>query len=252
MTIYSISLLLTFMYLVGEHLYSLYKKDGIYPRNESFSNYFTWAGINLLSKTTTPFHFIFLFSVFSVLNYSYKHTTLFTLIACLLLVDFSYYVLHRLKHTYAFLWATHHVHHSGKAFNMSTYLRTSWVEHAYLLSAPLIPAVIAGFNPSTVISVSMFLLIYQFYCHSNYLINILPRWLDLIFITPHLHSIHHDENKKNYNSNFGVCFSFWDSIFNTLTKEITTFTPGIKEYKQENVFKIQLDPLREYLKTWQK
>lgn len=234
---------LTFSYLFAENLYSFFKKDGVYTTKESVTNYVTGIVLKLISNVDS-YYFGGFFILFGIFGYTYKPFSVASFLSCLIVIDFFYYLLHRMKHKVNFFWTFHHVHHSGKDFNMSTYLRTSWVEHLFLLPFPLLPALFIGFNPYLIISVSYFLFIYQFYCHSSYIK--LPRWLDLVFVTPYNHSIHHDEENSHHNSNFGVMLSLWDRVFHSYTANIKSFTPGLKNYKQFNVIKIQLDPIQNY------
>lgn len=241
--------LFTYMFMFTENIYSYIKKDNVYTKKESMANYLTGAVISIISRVDTFYYGLF-FVVFNFLGYKYYSMTFVSFVTCLIVIDFFYYLLHRMKHTYNFFWQFHFVHHSGKDFNMSTYLRTSWVEHSYMLPFPLLPAIIIGINPYTVIFTSFFLFIYQFYCHSSYVK--LPKFFDYILITPRNHAIHHDSATEHHNSNYGVMFSIWDRMFGTYSSECKNFIPGIKNYKQNNAIKIQTDPIFSFIKSLKK
>jgi len=44
------------------------------------------------------------------------------------------------------------------------------------------------------------------------------KYLELVFITPRLHFVHHHPNPRFTNSNYGFIFSIWDRAFGTYTE----------------------------------
>jgi len=42
-----------------------------------------------------------------------------------------------------------------------------------------------------------------------------PLWL--LFVTPHMHKVHHSRDQKETDSNYSNIFSLWDKIFGTYT-----------------------------------
>jgi len=58
----------------------------------------------------------------------------------------------------------------------------------------------------------------QFLNHSH-LIRKIP-WLDMIFITPSDHRVHHGKNDPYKDTNFGGTFVIWDKIFRTFQPEM--------------------------------
>jgi sterol desaturase/sphingolipid hydroxylase (fatty acid hydroxylase superfamily) len=163
----------------------------------------------------------------------------------LILVDFMYYIFHRLHHALPLLWVFHHVHHGDKKLNLSTAYRISIVEQIYLFLF-YVPILLVGVPPYMILLSHYSLVIYQFFCHSIYIK--FPNFLKILFITPQLHSIHHDQEIKHQNSNFGGVFSIWDRLFGTYVNTIDSFTPGIKGYKQDNFIMMQIDPIVAYFK----
>ena len=84
--------------------------------------------------------------------------------------------------------------------------------------------------------------------HSRYIG--LPRFLEIIFVTPQYHLIHHSQNIKNHNSNFGVLFSIWDRMFGTYTKNMSGNLFGVKDYYQSNFIKVHTDPMVDYYRKY--
>ena len=168
---------------------------------------------------------------------------------CLLFVDFVHYLFHRVRHSVSLLWMAHSVHHSDDKFNLSTFTRASWVESIYA-NTPTVIGILAGFDPIMVLVVSQINFFYQFLCHSSYVK--LPLWCDLLLMTPRNHQIHHDQEVRHQNSNYGGILSIWDRMCGTYIAEIDTFKPGIKGYHQDNFIKMETDPILDYIKSFQR
>ena len=239
--------LILFLLVLIEYIFSLYKKDGIYSKKSTLVNVFTQF-FGVLKDITIPF--LGILSIFTLLNNHVFHIfnlpeNLFVLLLCLILMDFLYYLFHRVSHATKFFWMFHFVHHSDRSLNLSVGFRSSFFEilGLFLFYSPLL---LLG------IPIKVFLLAfsitstYQFLTHSRYIK--LPRVLSYILVIPKHHLIHHDEDIRYQNSNFSGVFIIWDKFFNTYTKEIASFTPGIKGYIQNNIIKIHTDPIRTILK----
>lgn len=193
------------------------------------------------------------FGVLSIFRTLDAHTThlfnmpenLFVLLLCLVLMDFLYYLFHRLSHATKFFWMFHFVHHSDKHYNLSVGFRSSFFEilGLFLFYSPLL---ILGIPLKIFLLAFSITSTYQFLTHSRYIK--LPKILSHILVSPRHHLIHHDENIQHQNNNFAGVFSVWDRLFNTHTKEIVAFTPGIKGYEQDHFIKIHTDPIRRFLK----
>ncbi len=238
----------TFFVLLAEFLYSLFKKDAIYSVASTLGNMLRGLILFFISSGVDAFYFDRLFVWFAQPTSSPTLVTSGSMVLfCLLVLDLLYYLVHWLKHSFGFLWAFHAVHHNDRNFNMSTYLRASWVERIFVTSLPLLVVFFLGFSTWEITLALFISFIYQFYCHSQYLQ--LPKLLEWFLITPNLHKIHHDQSEKNQRSNFGVVFSIWDRLFGTYVGEIEHFTPGIKGYRQDNFIKMETDPLFDYYRS---
>lgn len=229
-----------------EFIYSYIKKDGVYDPNITLTNMV--SGLYVLrfisDRMDTILFTAIIFFFYTFLGYPRPDQfSWIQFIFCLFLVDFVYYVSHRLHHKFRFLWMIHSVHHSDHRYNMSTYLRASVIQQLYggLL---FIPILATGIEPKTIVAAASVLFVYQFICHSSYIT--FPTFLGYVLILPQIHKIHHDQEMKHQMSNYGSVFSIWDRMFGTYVPQIATFTPGIKGYAQTNIIKIQTDPIVEY------
>ena len=150
--------------------------------------------------------------------------------------DLGFYWLHRLHHEWPLLWAVHLIHHQGQYYNLSLGVRNSW--YSSLTSIPFFMLLaLLGVPLPVFIGVSIVHYTIQFYNHNNLVPRI--KWLEWFLVTPALHRIHHVNEPRYCNSNYGGTFSFWDRLFGSLEPELpaTSFTFGIgREKPSENPF----------------
>lgn len=130
--------------------------------------------------------------------------------------DFCYYWNHRLGHEISILWAAHAVHHQSEEYNLSTALRQtsssfifSWIFY--------VPLFLIGIPADVLITVAAANLIYQFWVHTRF-VNRLGV-LDRILVTPSNHRVHHAQNERYIDKNYGGIFVLWDRMFGTFAEE---------------------------------
>ncbi len=223
-----------------EILYSIYKKDGAYSLSGTVGNLVHGIFLVAISIMCISLYAQYFSDIFSWLNHRYTPISALSFMACLLFVDFMYYIFHRIHHSFKFLRKFHRVHHGDTKFNLTTAFRISLIEQVYILLF-LTPLILIGYDPYVTFLAAFFLVIYQFFCHSHYLK--LPRFFDLLLITPSNHKIHHDSRRENQDSNYGAIFSIWDRMFGTFKNSSEKITFGIPGYKEDNPFKMEIDPL---------
>ena len=131
--------------------------------------------------------------------------------------DFLYYWYHRLSHEISVLWAAHAVHHQSEDYNLTTALRQtstgflfSWIFY--------LPLFLVGFPLQVIIAVSAVNLIYQFWVHTQSLRRL--GVLDYIFVTPSNHRVHHAQNERYIDKNYGGMLILWDRMFGTFQDEL--------------------------------
>ena len=130
--------------------------------------------------------------------------------------DFCYYWYHRFSHEISILWAAHAVHHQSEEYNLSTALRqtsTSFL-FGWIFYLPLF---VIGFPLEVLIAVNAVNLIYQFWVHTR-LIGRLGV-LEYVMMTPSHHRVHHAQNERYIDKNYGGMFIVWDRLFGTYEPE---------------------------------
>ena len=130
--------------------------------------------------------------------------------------DFCYYWFHRFSHEISVLWAAHAVHHQSEDYNLSTALRQTstgfvfgWIFY--------VPLFVIGFPLEVLVTVNAVNLIYQFWVHTQ----VIRRMgvLDRILVTPSNHRVHHAQNQRYIDKNYGGMLILWDRLFGTFEDE---------------------------------
>jgi len=130
--------------------------------------------------------------------------------------DFCYYWNHRLGHEISILWAAHAVHHQSEDYNLSTALRQT--SSSFLFSWIFyVPLFLLGFPVDVLVTVGALNLIYQFWVHTQHIDRL--GVLDRIFVTPSNHRVHHAQNERYIDKNYGGIFILWDRMFGSFAEE---------------------------------
>lgn len=147
--------------------------------------------------------------------------------------DFFYYWFHRFGHRTRMGWAGHVNHHSSTYFNYSTALRQSWTS-PFFYTWFLIPLVLLGFDPLTIVLAHAVNLLYQFWVHTE-LVGKMPRWFEAVMNTPSHHRVHHGANDEYVDKNYAGIFIVWDRLFGTFQPEKDQVVYGLrKEFTSRN------------------
>ncbi len=130
--------------------------------------------------------------------------------------DFCYYWNHRFGHEISVLWAAHAVHHQSEEYNLSTALRqtSSGFVFGWIFYVPLF---LIGIPADVLVTVAAVNLIYQFWVHTRFINRM--GILDRILVTPSNHRVHHAQNARYIDKNYGGIFVLWDRLFGTFTEE---------------------------------
>ena len=130
--------------------------------------------------------------------------------------DFCYYWFHRMSHEVSVLWAAHSVHHQSEDYNLSTALRQTstgflftWIFY--------VPLFLIGFPVEVLMTVYAVNLIYQFWVHTQLVRRTGP--FDYILVTPSNHRVHHAQNERYIDKNYGGMLVLWDRLFGTFEDE---------------------------------
>lgn len=163
-----------------------------------------------------------------LMQVSVLSVVLYTL-AFALAMDFAVFITHYLQHKIPLLWQFHQVHHSAEVLTPMTIYRMHPVDLFFtgIVGALLVGLAYAGFTyltqatPSAYEVMGLNVIVFVFYFlgynlrHSHIWLNY-PSWLSHILISPAQHHIHHSVERKHWDKNMGLIFSFWDKLFGTL------------------------------------
>ncbi len=148
-------------------------------------------------------------------------------IVLFIVVDFANFVSHFLQHKVGFLWELHKVHHSATVLTPITTSRVNPLgdkfDHLVAATVNGIPAGVAMYFFDfraldigvMVATVNLFASILNLDSlrHSNYQISF--GWFDRVFISPHMHQLHHSAQFEDWDINLGNKLAVWDWIFGT-------------------------------------
>ena len=77
---------------------------------------------------------------------------------------------------------------------------------------------VLGIPAEVVVTVGSLNLIYQFWVHTEHVPKL--GWFEWIFVTPSNHRVHHAQNDRYLDRNYGGLFILWDRLFGTFQEEL--------------------------------
>ncbi len=158
------------------------------------------------------------------------------LVLSVMLFDLVTYWFHRMAHRLPLVWRFHRVHHSDTNMDASTNFRSHPIEFIFWFGpSNIIAAAIFGLSN---LSLGLYFLIVTplfFLEHTNLKF---PTWIDrtigLVFTTPNMHKVHHEQDQYYTDSNFADIFILWDRIFGTFKyKPPSQISFGLKEFDED-------------------
>lgn len=145
-----------------------------------------------------------------------------TWVLATVLYDLCYYWFHRISHERTIFWASHVAHHQSEDYNLSTALRQT--STGFLLGWIFyVPMFLIGIPAEVVVSVGSLNLIYQFWVHTEHVPKL--GWYEWLFVTPSNHRVHHAQNERYLDRNYGGLFIIWDRLFGTFQEELDDEPP---------------------------
>ena len=137
-------------------------------------------------------------------------------------------------HRVPLLWAFHQVHHSAETMTPFTIFRTHPIEgFIFLLRTSIVQGITISIflflfgnkvDLITIFGASVGVVIFHSLGsnlrHSHIKIRY-PRIIEMLFISPGQHQIHHSTEKRHFDKNFGVALAVWDLIFGSLVHSET-------------------------------
>jgi len=140
--------------------------------------------------------------------------------------DFSRFFLHYLLHKIPALWEFHKVHHSALVLTPFTIYRSHPVESLlYAFRMALTQGIVVGvcyyfLGPTLkmydILGANAFVFLFNFFGSNLRHSHIWLSWGDRIeryLISPAQHQIHHSDNPKHFDANFGAALALWDRLF---------------------------------------
>lgn len=138
------------------------------------------------------------------------------IVGILLLDLIGAYLIHWTEHKVRWMWKFHLVHHSDTTVDVTTGLRHHPGETVFRISFTILAVVVVGAPIGIVMLYQSLSVLFAHITHAN--INIpqkVDRVLSYIFVTPHMHKVHHHYQQPLTDTNYGNIFSVWDRIFGT-------------------------------------
>ncbi len=140
--------------------------------------------------------------------------------------DFTRFYLHYLLHKVPALWEFHKVHHSALVLTPFTIYRSHPVESLlYAFRMAITQGTVVGicyyfFGPTLkmydILGANAFVFLFNFFGSNLRHSHIWLSWGDKVenyFISPAQHQIHHSDNPKHFDANFGAALALWDRLF---------------------------------------
>ncbi len=133
--------------------------------------------------------------------------------------SFATYWTHRMMHAVPIFWRIHRVHHADAEVDVSTSLRNHPLE--LLVTVPVSVTVIisTGAPPTAVIAAQAIAVAAAIWQHADIEVPRLEGILSRFLITPLIHRVHHNPERRLHDSNYGELITLWDRLFGT-------FNPG--------------------------
>jgi len=116
------------------------------------------------------------------------------------------------------------IHHSLERFSFTSAVRLPWMEAIYkpvlALWVPLL-----GFHPVAFAAMGALVLMVGQLQHTELVRR--RTALDLVFVTPSAHRVHHGSNPEYLDKNFGSMLIVWDRLFGTYAPETVPVRYGL-------------------------
>jgi sterol desaturase/sphingolipid hydroxylase (fatty acid hydroxylase superfamily) len=190
--------------------------DDQHDVNETMASFGVAFGHFIIRTLTAGLVALPFFIVYQHRLFDIPQTGVWPWLALFLGVEFCYYWFHRCSHQMRWFWATHSVHHSAEHFNLSAAVRLGWTGELTGAAVFFLPLVLAGFHPVAIAAVVGLGLLYQFFLHTSFSVNLGP--LEWILNTPSHHRVHHASNDACLDRNYGSMLIIFDRLFGTFAE----------------------------------
>ena len=216
--VYAIGLPIIYGMIALEAAFSALTNKSFYRLNDTLCTAGLLIGNILIGSAAKGLSFaihIFLYQ-FRVIDLANLIPLWLMWILAFVLIDFVFYIYHRLSHRVRLLWAIHMSHHSSEEMNFAVSLRQAWF--APLSKLPFFAVLpLLGMDPTIVVIAGVISTLWGVVGHTQIVDKLGP--LELIFNTPSHHRVHHGANKEYIDKNYGNLFIIWDKMFGTFEPE---------------------------------
>ena len=173
------------------------------------------------------------------------------IIVAILMIDFLFYVQHRMLHQWYFLWRTHRTHHSDIHIDATTALRFHPLEVLFRAVTEAGFVMLMGLPPEGVLASYAVHAFANTLTHANiHAPQRVERIASLVFVTPRVHRLHHSTAPEHLHKNFGTTLTAWDRLFGTyislsaLKHDAKFGLDGPENIGDETFGALVLDPFR--------
>ena len=216
--------------------------EGMLPLFKNSYRRYRHAGLNLFFTLTTA---IIGFGLAGVLLWAstfvseneYGLLYIFSLplwaeivIGVLLLDLIGAYFIHWLEHKIKWMWKFHLVHHTDTHVDVTTGLRHHPGETIFRITFTILAVMVVGAPIGIVMLYQSLSVLFAHITHANVNLNRkVDNVLSYVFVTPHMHKVHHHYTQPLTDTNYGNIFSIWDRIFRTFAyvKDTESLNYGI-------------------------
>ncbi len=159
-------------------------------------------------------------------------------VVIVLVLDFFFYVMHRLKHRWHWWWRLHETHHSSERMDFLASVRFHPLEKLLDRLVFLLPLTVLGGDDAALLIWSSIDVFFGMLNHSNTRIRLGP--LHYVFVGPEMHLWHHARDPRLGECNFGNNLSIFDWMFGTARLhdgDPDDFGVEVPVYPHENILK---------------
>ena len=233
--VYAVGVPIVLFMILVEVLASSWDKKSYYKKGDTLCTIGLLLGniamVYAFKGLTLALHFyIFQFKLFDI---SQSMPLWANWILTFILIDFVFYIYHRMSHRVRFLWAIHMSHHSSEEMNFAVSFRQAWFgpvsKIPFFIILPLI-----GLDPTIIAIAGVISTLWGIVGHTQIINKLGP--LEWIFNTPSHHRVHHGSNEQYIDKNYGNLLIIWDRMFGTfepekelvkygLVKNVNTYNP---------------------------
>lgn len=148
------------------------------------------------------------------------------IVAGVAVLDFCFgYLAHRTMHMTPILWRVHRVHHSDRFVDVTTTFRNHPIEGLWRFLFVIVPVWLLGVPAAAVVIHRLLSVVNGILEHANIrLWPVLDRTVSLVWVTPHMHKVHHSCEAVETDSNYGNILSIYDRLLRTFTPTDRAFS----------------------------